>query len=69
MELETFMYLLIILFVIYYFILCSCSEKFDTTDSTYENKRQRTQECSRNDINNQFYDYNVNTINRKNRID
>lgn len=69
MELETFMYLLITLFIIYYIISCSCSENFDTTESTYEIKRQRTQECSRNDINNQFYDYNVNTINRQNRSD
>ena len=51
MDLETAVYLFIVL-VLIYFMTCSNDENFD----------QR--ECSRSDINNQYYHYNVNTINR-----
>ena len=51
MDLETAVYLFIAL-VLIYFIMSSNNENFD----------QR--ECSRSDINNQYYRYNVNTINR-----
>jgi len=52
MDLETAVYLFIAL-VLIYFIMCS---------NNHENFDQR--ECSRSDINNQYYRYNVNTINR-----
>jgi hypothetical protein len=52
MELETVIYLFIALLLIYYFMTCS-NEHFDQ------------KECSRSNINNQFYHYNVNTINRQ----
>lgn len=55
MELQTVVYLLIALILIY---LMMCSNQ-------YENFSQK--ECSENDINNQFYHYNVNTINRSPR--
>lgn len=51
MELETAIYLFIALLLIYYFMTCS-NEHFDQ------------KECSRSEINNQYYHYNVNTINR-----
>ena len=54
MEFETVIYLFIALLIIYYFLSWS-NEKFETFNS---------KECYKNDINNQFYYYNVNTINR-----
>ena len=55
MNLETAVYLFIVL-VLIYFMTCS---------NNYESFDQR--ECSRSDINNQYYHYNVNTINRPTR--
>lgn len=49
METETIIYILLALVLVY--ILMSTQEKF-------------TVECGRNDINDQFYRYNVNKINR-----
>lgn len=54
MELETIIYLLIVLIIVYYFLSYS-NENFEAI----QNK-----ECSENDINSQFYNYNVNVINR-----
>lgn len=54
MELETVIYLFIALVIIYYFLSYS-NENFVSI---------KNKECSENDINSQFYNYNVNSINR-----
>lgn len=67
MELETIVYLVIALLLIYYFLVCSSScsnEHFEVILNTKEQQALKTKECSRSDINNQFYNYNVNVINR-----
>lgn len=56
METETIVYILLALVFIYFYMLTT-KEKFT--------KEQFTTECGRNDIDHQFYDYNVNTVNRQ----
>ena len=66
METETIVYILLALVFIYFYMLTT-KEKFTKEQFTKENftKNQFTTECGRNDIDHQFYDYNVNTVNRQ----
>ena len=54
MEFEIIIYFIIFIFILYY--LLSKSESFEQVS----NKK----ECSKTDINDQLYNYNVNTINK-----